>query len=168
MSLQQAPPRDLFPRKGIALEDFVIKNPELPIPERKQVIMMPKIQLERAHDFSCASSSSCTTTTLHDAQDGKPTITLTSHTAGLPSPADSAAAASKHPERSRRAAWLDEPRDEQPALNRELDEYFQGLKSEFEAKTGKAWTPLRGWASKEWEWENEVDDEAVVWDWGVV
>jgi hypothetical protein len=44
-------------------------------------------------------------------------------------------------------------------LIRELEEHFEGLKSEFETKTGRVWTPLRAWEDKEWNWEWE-DEKA--------
>jgi hypothetical protein len=45
-------------------------------------------------------------------------------------------------------------------LRAELEANFQDLKSEFKVKRGKDWTPLRAWASEEWEWSD--DDSADV------
>jgi hypothetical protein len=51
-------------------------------------------------------------------------------------------------------------------LRAELEEHFQDLKSEFKAKRGKDWTPLRPWASEEWEWSDDSSaDRQGIFDW---
>jgi hypothetical protein len=162
MSPQQPSARDIFQRRKNFLKNFISKTHEQqPLRAYKHAVIKPMLKLAKA---PLAGPPTPTTKILHDAHDGKPIITLTSYTTGFPSTADSTAV-SKTPAR---VEWLIEPREEWPVLKRELDEYFQGLKSEFEEKTGKAWIPLRGWAREEWEWGNEVDDEAVVRGWGIV
>ncbi|KAL6151169.1 hypothetical protein ACJQWK_10974 [Exserohilum turcicum] len=57
--------------------------------------------------------------------------------------------------------------DEHRALNSlesALEQHFQALKREYEAKRGKAWTPLRPWTGEhsmcesESEWTEDDDD----------
>jgi hypothetical protein len=44
---------------------------------------------------------------------------------------------------------------EMSELRCELDKHFLTLKDEFEAKTGRKWTPLRAFDDEDWQW---VDD----------
>jgi hypothetical protein len=47
---------------------------------------------------------------------------------------------------------------------RELERYFEQLKSEFEEKTGKLWTPLRAWTNEDWDWtSDEAEDGYSTW-----
>jgi hypothetical protein len=122
-------------------------------------------------------------TILQVGQYGKPSITLTSY--------DCNSASSSHtPVNSRPLLHLFRPisddtmhsrtthnltpvsrdvRKEKAALVQlrvELEAHFQDLKSEFEAKRGKGWTPLRPWASEEWEWsEDGSADGEGTFDW---
>jgi hypothetical protein len=48
-------------------------------------------------------------------------------------------------------------------LMHELEQYFEELKSEFEQKTGREWTPLRAWTKEELQWtSDEVEEEDPV------
>jgi hypothetical protein len=162
MSLEQFSARDIFLRRHLFLQNFDSKHyQQQPTPGHKHAAIKPMIELAKA---PFAGPQVPTTKLLHDAHDGRPSITLTSYTTKLRGPA-SPTAVSKVPARSE---WLVEPRNEQPALKCELDEYFLGLKGEFEEKTGKVWVPLRAWAREEWKWENQVDDEIAVRSWGIV
>ncbi|KAF1941556.1 hypothetical protein EJ02DRAFT_492216 [Clathrospora elynae] len=62
-------------------------------------------------------------------------------------------------------AFESEEAHELTALRTELEEHFRRLKREFEAKTGRSWTPLRPWANEEWEWNDDVVSEKdIVFD----
>jgi hypothetical protein len=51
------------------------------------------------------------------------------------------------------AGSLDQAWGAHPGLMHELEDHFQNLRSEFEEKTGGLWTPLRGWAREDWDWD---------------
>jgi hypothetical protein len=162
MSLEQFSARDNFLCRHIFSQNFDSKNHKhQPTPGHKHAAIKPMLELAKT---PLAGPQAPTTKVLHDAHDGRPSITLTSYTTEFRGPA-SPTAVSKAPASSERLVG---PHNEQPALKCELDEYFLGLKGEFEEKTGKVWVPLRGWAREEWEWENQVDDEVAVQSWGIV
>jgi len=54
---------------------------------------------------------------------------------------------------------LDKREPELVQLKRELEEYWRGLKSEFEEKTGRSWVPLKAWEKEEWEWDGEEEEK---------
>jgi hypothetical protein len=51
------------------------------------------------------------------------------------------------------------------ALRIELETHFQALKSEFEIKTGRAWTPLRAWENEAWEWNDGGVEKEELFGW---
>jgi hypothetical protein len=44
-------------------------------------------------------------------------------------------------------------------LECELAEHFQGLKNDFEGKTGRRWEPLRAWSEGKWSWDSDEDGD---------
>jgi hypothetical protein len=51
-------------------------------------------------------------------------------------------------------------------LSAELEAHFEGIKSEFEFKRGKIWSPLRAWPKEEWEWSDDGSaEEEDAFDW---
>lgn len=91
---------------------------------------------------------------LHEGQNGQPTITLTVYEKE-DSPGQSVLSITNAISDS--YAEGKQPHQLNDKLKSQLEDYFQGLKSEFEAKTGREWDPLRAWPAEEWEWE--WDDE---------
>jgi hypothetical protein len=133
------------------------------------------------------------TKVLHEPEGGKPAITLTTYKDDLtaressatllqlfkpfePSPfararanSDSCFGPAKpcHTDNSRLSALgIEEQRPELTILRAQLGDHFQGLKSEFEVKTGRTWIPLTPWGKEdgewEWEWEGEGDESDEV------
>jgi hypothetical protein len=135
------------------------------------------------------------TKVLHEPEGGKPGITLTTYKDDLtaressasllqlfkpfePSPfararanSDSCFGSAKpcHTDNSRLSALgIEEQRPELTILRAQLGDHFQGLKSEFEVKTGRTWIPLTPWGKEdgewEWEWEGDESDEVGLLD----
>lgn len=125
---------------------------------------------------ACHAGAETTTRVLHESEDDKPTITLTSYT-------------DKSPNRRFMVRLLEPthlvdddciipisleealvetyalPDGNITELRRGLEEHFEVLKCEFEQKTGKAWIPLRAWPEQEWEWTSDEpeEDDSMYW-----
>lgn len=103
------------------------------------------------------------TKVLHTPTNNKqPTITLTAHKDGLPTPdhsvlhlfkPDPSPYVSSAASNSAAVALADHEPLELKALKEELEVFSQDRKSEFEERTGRAWIPLRAWPREEWEWD---------------
>jgi len=125
-----------------------------------------------AHTSSLDGCGEATSTkVLHEPADGKPAITLTTYKHGSstvnsllhlfkPIDTDPSPYVSSAPARAFNSArhWPALAEHEQPELKqlkKELEVHFQGMKSEFEEKTGRNWAPLKAWPKEQWEWDGE-------------
>jgi hypothetical protein len=92
---------------------------------------------------------------LYEGQDGKPTITLTAYKKD-DSPGQSVLNTANAISDS--CADGKKPHELEDELKCQLEDYFQGLKSEFKARTGREWDPLRSWPAEDWEWVWDDDE----------
>jgi hypothetical protein len=132
-------------------------------------------------DLSISSYSDTrpiSTKVLHEGEDDKPTITLTTYKELLPTPQSlvrlfeptNPSSPLTHADNDSTIELLTSAfedtsvlaQHETAELKRELEDHFQGLRSEFEEKTGRAWAPLQPWARDAWEWDNSAEEEEEV------
>ena len=118
-----------------------------------------------SNSAGCGDAKSTATEVLHTPADAhQPAITLTAY-----QQRDSAAPRNSllrpfkpidpSPYAAPKRSTLDKREPELVQLKRELEEYWRGLKSEFEEKTGRNWVPLKAWEKEEWEWDGEEEDK---------
>lgn len=139
------------------------------------------------------SSDVESTTVLQEEEDGKPAITLTTYkhgscTRGVSTPllnlvdpiiykeldtfsnpainTPIGVISSKYPSTSPsvQEVSIKEDAPHLMQLRSELEEHFQGLRLEFEKKTGRTWTPLEPWRN-ECEWSEEFGETCDAFDW---
>jgi hypothetical protein len=134
---------------------------------------------ERSKDCPIGCGATTSTKVLHEPFDGKPGITLTTYTHDQstsrhstpllhlskpvdPSPYTSSSPCEKisgPPAQSIDRALVEQEHPEIMRLERELAEYFQDLKREFQGRTGRRWVPLRAWPEEKWEWDSDDEGE---------
>ena len=196
MSIQNQPPADHASRRrsyiDLAKIEFHIEKPYLSdhTDDMATLYELPKEldfgigrwEDDRHHDRRLS------TKVLHEEEDGKPAITLTTYAQGRSSstdikeslldlfkPIDPSPFNETPDPASSSMNFIGQERDNTGGfdvealeiggasallqLRCELEDHFRGLTREFKEKTGKGWTPLRAWTKEEWEWESESEDE---------
>jgi hypothetical protein len=196
MSIQNLPPADHALRRRIYTKIAKIDiNIEKPYLSDHTSDMATWYHLPKELDFGIGrwedqqhDERRPSTKVLHEEEDGKPAITLTTYVQGHPSRTDikeslldlfkpidpSPFNETPDPASTIKASTPQERYSTSGAdvaalavgdasallqLRSELKDHFRGLTRGFEEKTGRGWTPLRAWAKEEWEWESESENE---------
>jgi hypothetical protein len=137
-------------------------------------------EIPKHMDSSTTNVSMPDTKIAQGEQDGKPSITFTSYNTDFNSLATSNSRPLVHlfkpiaedgihnykTHNLTSASHVDEHQAVLAQLSAKLEAHFGGLKSEFQVKRGKSWSPLRAWPKEEWEWSDDGSaEEEDAFDW---
>lgn len=140
--------RSVFPLE--LSEDKVVSEVKPAFTETKTVAYHPKLP-SHVNDSYHADDSISDKETLRQGHDEKPTIMLTVYKKeGLSEQSvfiDTGAGCAS-------CANCERIHGLEDSLKYQLEDYFQGLKREFEAKTGRKWQPRRPWPAELWAWDD--------------